>query len=492
MTNQTRMNILRSIPRPEYPMRVYTGPPPKFSLDHQRSKIKWTRTQSYFNPNPEWLEEIDIEDIYRVFSPFLQLLGHIVHNRLEIILIATGDLYKDFLIKSTVRNYIIRISMPVDPYFKTESEVATMELVRHSTNIPLPIIYAYDSSTENALGLEWILMEDVHSALTLAASWNILDLPQKTTITRTIAEWNTALSTISANAIGSIYMRYTTSNTVDFVIGRVIDSHFTRGNRILYDMNRGPFSSLQDYYAAILDVTSRDIATTMRDYQSAILRFEENSSDFPNTFLDRVPSELDKRSHDQSVSQLAQDRQDELQLLWDGIESLDSALPRLLPTTRTTEVRTMLTHTNASRADISIDEHGTPIAIMNWQNVILGPLVFHTNAPKFLDSEQEEFQPPEDMCFATNMQITDPNERAQYFSDYQAWYLRHLNNYHCTMLRQVYRDTLHSLGSPLADDSSVFQREVLERVMFPTARPESHGEWVEGNLALVEQEKRNE
>lgn len=53
---------------------------------------------------------------------------------------------------------ILRINLPVEPRFKTLSEVATMEWVQKNTNIPVPKVIHYDASKANPIGFEYILM----------------------------------------------------------------------------------------------------------------------------------------------------------------------------------------------------------------------------------------------------------------------------------------------------------------------------------------------
>ena len=55
--------------------------------------------------------------------------------------------------------HIMRVAIPVEPFFKTESEVATMDYVRKHTSLPVPRVLAYDSSTSNQVGFEWIVMD---------------------------------------------------------------------------------------------------------------------------------------------------------------------------------------------------------------------------------------------------------------------------------------------------------------------------------------------
>ena len=47
------------------------------------------------------------------------------------------------------------------PRLKTESEVATIEYLRRSTNVPVPRVLAYDANPWNRLGGEYIIMDKV-------------------------------------------------------------------------------------------------------------------------------------------------------------------------------------------------------------------------------------------------------------------------------------------------------------------------------------------
>lgn len=53
---------------------------------------------------------------------------------------ADGGSNRVYTIQSTARNYVFRVAFPIDPYYKTEADVTTSELVRHSTTIRVPTI----------------------------------------------------------------------------------------------------------------------------------------------------------------------------------------------------------------------------------------------------------------------------------------------------------------------------------------------------------------
>lgn len=90
-----------------------------------------------------------------------------------------------------------------------------MELVRHFTRIPVPVIYAYDSSSDNKLNLEWMLMEKV-SGEPLTKRWLDLDEASQTRIVQQVADWENDLSKITSSQIGgiiSIGLRRTSNST---------------------------------------------------------------------------------------------------------------------------------------------------------------------------------------------------------------------------------------------------------------------------------------
>ena len=489
MSDRIRPNVIRSILRPQYPIRINSKLAPTFPLDQQRSKMEWTHKHSYFTPRPEWSITMQAEQIYTqmyyVFAPLLELLGHDVQDSLEIVALSTSNL--DYRKETKIWNYLFRTALPVDPYFKTESDVATIEIARHFTSIPVPIMYAYDSSADNALGFEWILMEENRTGRSLADSWNELDLEQKTTLTETLAEWNVELSQICSDMIGSIYLRYTASDMLEFFIGRAVNFHLTQQDRLFYKVDRGPFCTLQDYYAAVLEAASRDVARTIDSFESSLFHFQESKSRVRGTFLDPTdPLYLINHQHEMTDSQLEQDRSDELQYLQDGIQALTKALPTLSSKTGTTQLRTFLAHFELSMSNILVNETGTPVTLLGWEDIYLRPLLFLTDAPKYLQCEKEEFHEPEDMFSPVIMQsISDVDEKSKYLIDRQESNRRRRNN-ECTKLLQVYRKKLRDLQSPLADaiweNFPAVERELVERVLFLTAQAESHVEWVEENL----------
>lgn len=67
------------------------------------------------------------------------------------------------VIPSRQQRLLLRASLPVDPYHKTMGEAATLEWVRHFTDILVPYVIAFDPSSDNEIGFEWLLMPSIAS-----------------------------------------------------------------------------------------------------------------------------------------------------------------------------------------------------------------------------------------------------------------------------------------------------------------------------------------
>ena len=86
------------------------------------------------------------------------------------------------------RNYMMRISLPVDPKYKTLSEVTTVEYILSHTNIPVPKIYAHNADNGNDIKFEWILMEKM-SGKRLEEVWENIPWEKKQTLVDKIANY---------------------------------------------------------------------------------------------------------------------------------------------------------------------------------------------------------------------------------------------------------------------------------------------------------------
>ena len=59
--------------------------------------------------------------------------------------------------------YTLRVTPPVELFYKTASEVATLSYIREHTPVPVPCVIISNSTVED-VGFDWILMERVPSS----------------------------------------------------------------------------------------------------------------------------------------------------------------------------------------------------------------------------------------------------------------------------------------------------------------------------------------
>jgi len=175
--------------------------------------------------------------------------------------------------------YVFRVALPVDPIYKTESEIATLHFVKTQTTIPVASVVAYDSSTKNSIGFEWILMEKLPGAR-LVDCWSRMSFEAKESLTKDLAGMVMSLQTCRFDRIGSLYYGPSTevasnedelSTTIqapvtsgadiapqtrrgEYVVGRLVERNFFRGKRVFLEVDRGPYESCQSFIEASVDM----------------------------------------------------------------------------------------------------------------------------------------------------------------------------------------------------------------------------------------------
>lgn len=166
---------------------------------------------------------VDLEKIKVAANPWLPGDGEAV----QVELLAQGSWNRAYLLKTSdrggSRELIFRIPLPTYPWYKTESEVATIRFISEKTTIPVPKIYAYDSSAHNELGYEWILMERV-PGVQYSELEDELSLDEKLDIARTVANWVHQMSRLRFGSIGSLY--FNPGQNGDVQLGRPVIEQF--------------------------------------------------------------------------------------------------------------------------------------------------------------------------------------------------------------------------------------------------------------------------
>ena len=145
------------------------------------------------------------------------------------------------------------VSIPVDPYFKTPSEVATLQFVQKNTSIPVLRVIACNRSADKQLGFEWILMTKV-PGVALKSLWEspALIWEERVQIAKTLGGYMKQLTSFKFPLMGSLYpssrpeferippLKTSSSETrflplpddVEFVHGPMVTIPFFYGDRV--------------------------------------------------------------------------------------------------------------------------------------------------------------------------------------------------------------------------------------------------------------------
>ncbi|KAG9237407.1 kinase-like domain-containing protein [Amylocarpus encephaloides] len=266
--------------------------------------------------------------------------------------------------------YILRVTIPVDLWYKLESEISTMSYVREHTSIPVPLVYAYDTSCDNTLGFEWMLMEFIPGRkLSSRVRDDSMTLSQQKECIVTVAGWLYQLSRLRFDAVGSIFYDWDTGR---YTIGRAEDIVFVRDQCVKYsgaDISRGPFRCFRDYFQAIVNIT--------RAYYTDPVNIEAAEE------LQRLIDAGDRKAYN-----AAWWRPDQLTgWLPSHCTAVEKVLAALFPKNcdrGNKEMETQLYHHDAHGGNIIVDEEGRPTALIDWENVMARPVEMIDPEPKVL------------------------------------------------------------------------------------------------------------
>ncbi|KAM0415715.1 hypothetical protein ACHAPT_013331 [Fusarium lateritium] len=283
---------------------------------------------------------------------------------------AEGAFHRLYCLSSdhTTAEYLMRVALPVDPFFKTESEVATIDYVRRNSSIPVPEVIAYASSASNELGFKWILMERVQG-VPLDQVWDTMPFEAKIELTAELARSLKQLWQRPFSMLGSIYyadvwnqVDYMPTLGLDagindtFVIGRMVSTRFFRDKCLLLRPSRGPFT------------TARELATSEANLLARRIR--------------NLSPSLATEYYCEADEMLADDRAEVLETA----NKLIEVVPRIYSTTGDLEDTGVLWHDDISLMNVLVDpDTYNLISIVDWESVSIVPaLETEDGVPHFL------------------------------------------------------------------------------------------------------------
>lgn len=282
---------------------------------------------------------------------------------------AEGSFNRLYCVSSpqTTAEYIMRVALPVDPFYKTESEVATMDYIRQHTSIPVPGVVAYSSNSSNELGFEWMLLERI-PGVPLHEVWDKMPFEAKMDLTVRLANSFKGLFQRQFPLIGSIYYNgvwnqvdYTPSlsppptgdekaSDLDigtdktFVIGRMVTNSLVKDKRLLLRPDRGPFK------------TARELAIAETKLLSQRIR---HLSPTPET---DYYCEVDEELHEDGDEVL------------DTVDELLRVVPQVYSAEDTPEDTKVLWHDDVSLQNVLVDPQTYELTgIVDWESVSIVP-----------------------------------------------------------------------------------------------------------------------
>jgi hypothetical protein len=202
------------------------------------------------------------------------------------------------------------------------------------------------------------------------------------------------------------------------------------GDRIRYDIPRGPFRSSHDWMNAELNIIILQ--------QTAILEKAEDEDD------------RDDAADCQSVAQ-----------------RLLNLLPKVFPATQEDFEGTALYHDDLHLNNILVDEKGRISAILDWECVSALPHWLATKMPKFLDGQTREEEPQREIyadepAEAAAQQHNNPDYLDNEGKDELYWI--HRMEFQMTQLRRVYMARIKELQPEWPLEGSLVKMDFLQAI----------------------------
>lgn len=364
---------------------------------------------------PRWETEPSVEAIRTVC---LQKLEIHAPDDCAISFLAAGAFNKLYLVENHCQQkYVMRVSLPVDPQHKTSGEVATLRWISRCTDVPVPAVIAFDDSSDNEIGFEWILMQLMPGS-SAHSKWRKMSMATKKALVEQMAQYQAQLFRLDCGAAGfrgigtlnEIPKQESSETDPDPVPGRIVSQMFFWGQHFDYDIPRGPFRSSHDWLDSYLRIV-----------------IQEQKDDI-------------KRAEDEEDREYAE-------RILRTAEGLSALLPKIFPSILNPPQRTILWHDDLSLSNILVDDKGQITALVDWECVSTMPHWAATQMPKFLTGPVRQEEPVRD-----NYMDETPEEAEERDDDddqdnegKNELYWIHLMEYEKTLLRKTYADRMRRL-----------------------------------------------
>ncbi|KAH7095645.1 hypothetical protein FB567DRAFT_586954 [Paraphoma chrysanthemicola] len=245
-----------------------------------RGQICWKKEEGPFRElGPllvHWTVEPDIKVITKIARSTLDIPAG---SPCEVEFLAQGAFNKVYTIRCGLNtDCVIRVTAPVQPQLKTLSECATIEYVRHHTDIPAPRVLPghYGSTCDNELGFEWMIQECVRGT-NLGDQWRHITWLEKELLVRKVIVYMAQLFQQRFLRLGSLYATQAlqqlptadlthacllgaehSSKAKAFCLSEVVSIPLFYNDHWTLDIERGPYKHSREWLAAQLRIALHD------------------------------------------------------------------------------------------------------------------------------------------------------------------------------------------------------------------------------------------
>ena len=444
--------------------------------------LEWV--QKTFDLVPQWTVEVDQESI-KLTVEKLRPSQNVV-----ISFLAQGAFNKLYDIRAGDESLIMRVSLPVDPYYKTLSEVATIDWVSRNTQLPVPKVIAYEPRREKGIiGFEWILMTKIPGR-PLADAWRSMSYAAKEQLVRQLAMYSYSSFKNQLRGIGNLYPETITSGIIENRDdGDSIEIACKTSHRPPRDVK--PFADGGDQFLAkdslyrneekpsndkgtLEEVAAENLPKGLENVRDVFnvsrivsMPFVWGDHVFQDIYRgpfysgrDWIAARLSLHEHDcNSTLAKYQDRVDLDSSSEDDVEDwertkqivkkLKARLGDGFPSTTNVPEHSILFHDDLSRHNILVDEDGQLTGVVDWECVSALPLWKACSYPSFLEGRSRASEP----------------DRTRYRHDANgepdSLYWEHFEEYELTKLRQYFLGEMRELESEWIEvhKSSQMQRD---------------------------------
>jgi Ser/Thr protein kinase RdoA (MazF antagonist) len=351
---------------------------------------------------PRWTKEPDTKVISQIARKHL---GHDEDVHIDVSFHAQGAFNKLYKITAAGSECLMRVSLPVYPRLKTQSEVATINFVREQTDMPVPRILAFDSESKTELGFEWIMME-LAPGTTLRKRWRKMSWEAKQTVVRQLVHYQAQLYEKSFSTIGNLFAPV--DDSTSFQLGPLVSHVFFWGDHLTHDVPRGPFKTSHEWLKSWLSFIVTD--------QQRILDTSDDEDDLEDAGI---------------TKELAED--------------LVQQLPKVFPPEAPSQ-HNILFHGDLSMQNIMIDETGKLTAIVDWECVSTVPLWRACQFPQLLQGRTRDVKPTRDK-YAPESHGDEQGLDALDNEGVNSLYWEHLLEYERSELRKLFKQEMRKLNA---------------------------------------------